>query len=205
MPPPNMVLKKAVPFDKPPRKKPGPKPKPYSERQFIVKPPVQRIERSYSKEKEEEVIMYMIHHRVIHYCCLKRPNCVDAEKHFKIPRRTIANWWKKREVLFPHLEPPKDCHISRAQTSSLQRGRGHVPTPLLTHQDSLETPQSSELRIPQGSNLQTPQDSQSQMPENPRLQTSQDSPASGRDNSQVVPDATSDSTEQANVQSLENT
>ncbi|KAK4187958.1 hypothetical protein QBC35DRAFT_368659, partial [Podospora australis] len=62
-----------------PRKKPGPAPKPLSERlmQKSLKP-VRRVERSYPKERKIEVLLYLLNHRV-----------PDARPR-KVPRRRIG-------------------------------------------------------------------------------------------------------------------
>ncbi|RSL77365.1 hypothetical protein CDV31_017330, partial [Fusarium ambrosium] len=80
-----------------PKKKPGPRKKPYKDRKFTASTAIRRQERSYSDEKKEEVIMWLIHHRVQRLGEWKPPSLRDAEKHFKIPKSTIADWNEFRE------------------------------------------------------------------------------------------------------------
>lgn len=88
------------------RKKPGPKPKPLSERKFKERPPVQRIERSYSAEKRREVVMWLLHAKIPSPAGyrdtvdgFRKPSLRDASQHWNIPRNTIGAWFKKREKL----------------------------------------------------------------------------------------------------------
>lgn len=88
-----------------PPKRRGPKSKPYIDRQFTPRPPVQRIERSYTKGKKEEVIIWMTHHRVEgENGVLKPPTLRDAVAHWKIPFNTIGNWWRRRDTLVPYRQ-----------------------------------------------------------------------------------------------------
>ena len=87
---------------KPPRKKPGPAPKPLSERVYKPAKPIQRIENSYSQRRKEEVLLYLLNHTIYDPDSWKSVNCYrkpfqrDASKHFKIPEATIHTWWKNR-------------------------------------------------------------------------------------------------------------
>lgn len=68
-------------------KKPGPKPKPYAQRALSAKSkslPVSRIERSYSKRKKQEVLIWMTQHREI-----RAPSLRDAQAYWKIPPRLL--------------------------------------------------------------------------------------------------------------------
>jgi hypothetical protein len=83
----------------------GPKPKPLNER--IYKPPkgIQRIERSYSKERKIEVILFRMNHRIqlitpitqlVYY---RPPTFKEMESFWKIPEPTMYGWWKNREKI----------------------------------------------------------------------------------------------------------
>ncbi|KAK5991915.1 hypothetical protein PT974_05305 [Cladobotryum mycophilum] len=85
----------------PPKKKRGPKPKPLSERGYKPKGPVKRIERSYRAGKKDEVIMYLLHHKVPSTVFMghpRRPSLREAAHHFKIPKSTICGWLKKDSI-----------------------------------------------------------------------------------------------------------
>jgi hypothetical protein len=45
-------------------KKRGPKPKPIEERPYKQPKPISRVQRSYSRERKIEVILYLLHHRI---------------------------------------------------------------------------------------------------------------------------------------------
>ncbi|KAJ4290134.1 hypothetical protein N0V88_006641 [Collariella sp. IMI 366227] len=113
-----------------PRKKPGPVPKPLSER-LKNKPPkqVRRVERSYSKERKIEVLMYLLNHRVPdarprkvprrrigqpheqelnqpmvqdqngEFVWYRAPTYAEASEFWKIPTPTIQGWWDSRKKL----------------------------------------------------------------------------------------------------------
>ncbi|OJD32395.1 purine-cytosine permease fcy22 [Diplodia corticola] len=100
------------------RKKPGPKPRPLEQRAFALRKPVTRVERSYSKAKKIEVLMFLQHHRVLRtvnqdflYRSMRepakdpyrRPTFAEASRWFKISNRTIENWWKARDTIAPNL------------------------------------------------------------------------------------------------------
>ncbi|KAF8421173.1 hypothetical protein EV426DRAFT_718824 [Tirmania nivea] len=46
------------------KQQPGPKPKCLENRVYKVQGPIQRVKRSYSREKKIEVLMFLIHHRL---------------------------------------------------------------------------------------------------------------------------------------------
>lgn len=88
----------------PPRAAPGPKRKSYEDRHYVEKPPIKRVERSYSKVKRDEVIIWMTHHRIDRWGEFKQPTSVDAALNFKIPERTIRDWWRKRDEYLPNRQ-----------------------------------------------------------------------------------------------------
>ncbi|KAH7014808.1 hypothetical protein EDB80DRAFT_706495 [Ilyonectria destructans] len=97
MPPPKETDPKTpswVLTEKKPLKKPGPKPKPLKDRPYKPSKPIVRPERSYSKKKKEEVILWLIHHRVTVRGEYRRPNPREAGENFKIPSSTISKWMK---------------------------------------------------------------------------------------------------------------
>lgn len=81
-------------IEKKPLKKRGPKPKPLKDRPYKPSKPIVRPQRSYSKKKKEEVIMWLIHHRVEVRGVLCKPSTREAAANFKIPQSTINNWMK---------------------------------------------------------------------------------------------------------------
>ncbi|KAM5380051.1 hypothetical protein ACJZ2D_003698 [Fusarium nematophilum] len=86
-------------------KRRGPRPKPYSERQYTPRAPIQRVQRSYSRRKKEEVIIWLTHHRVEgQNGVFKPPSLRDAADHFKISHTTIAGWWRHRDDILPHRQ-----------------------------------------------------------------------------------------------------
>lgn len=80
-----------------PRKKPGPRPKPLKDRKFKPSNPIQRPERTYSKEKKEEVLKRLIFGRITKKGREKLPSLRDAVQHFQIPLSTIQGWNVDRE------------------------------------------------------------------------------------------------------------
>ncbi|KAH8670731.1 hypothetical protein BGZ61DRAFT_459806 [Ilyonectria robusta] len=114
------------------RKKPGPKPKPLGLRPYKPTKPIVRRERSYSPKKKEEVIMWLIHHRVTVRGEYRRPNPREAGDHFKIPSTTINNWMKAYFKNHPKLEK-----ISTTCWGPVPVGNGQ-PTP-----DPREKPNSA--------------------------------------------------------------
>ena len=85
--------------------RPGPKPKPLSERLLsgVYKPPkpIQRIERSYSRERKIEVILFREYHRVLDTSTrLYRPPTFEQIAAFwKIPETTIRGWWDSQDTI----------------------------------------------------------------------------------------------------------
>lgn len=73
-------------------KKRGPKPMLLKDRKARVTKPASRQQRSYTKKKKEEVVMWLIHHRVYHNGEFVPPSTREAEAYFLIPNRTIAGW-----------------------------------------------------------------------------------------------------------------
>src|SRR5271167_2632169 len=82
-------------------RRPGPKPKPLSERQY--KPPklIQRIERSYSRERKIEVILFREHHQVLDTSTrlYRPPTFEEIAAFWKIPKTTIRGWWDSRDTI----------------------------------------------------------------------------------------------------------
>ncbi|KPM45834.1 hypothetical protein AK830_g684 [Neonectria ditissima] len=94
-----------IPPKGPPKKR-GPKPKPLSERVYKAPKPIQRVERSYDPKKKEEVILYLMHHRVYDpNSNIKAPDghrpptFREAAAFFGIPSSTIGGWYKNKERL----------------------------------------------------------------------------------------------------------
>ena len=85
--------------------RPGPKPKPLNER--IYKPPkgIKRVERSYSRERKIEVILFRMNHRIQLITPITRlvyyrpPTFKEMEGFWKIPEQTMCDWWKNREKI----------------------------------------------------------------------------------------------------------
>ncbi|GAB1311408.1 hypothetical protein MFIFM68171_01618 [Madurella fahalii] len=112
------------------KKRPGPTPKPLAER-LPTKPvkQVKRVERSYSRERKIEVLLYLLNHRVPdarprrvprrrigqpheqeltqpmvrtetgEYVWYRAPTYAEASEFWKIPTPTIQGWWDSREKL----------------------------------------------------------------------------------------------------------
>lgn len=85
--------------------RPGPKPKPLNERPYKPPKPIRRIQRSYSRERKIEVILFREHHRVqsidpntglIVYC---QPTFKQMEAFWKISDETIRGWCNSRESI----------------------------------------------------------------------------------------------------------
>ncbi|KAI8721233.1 hypothetical protein NCS52_00570200 [Fusarium sp. LHS14.1] len=128
---------------KPPRKKPGPKPKPLSERVYKPAKPIQRIENSYSQRRKEEVLLYLLNHTIYDPDSWKSVNCYrkpfqrDAAKHFKIPEATIHTWWKNRTSI-----------LNREKKSRKKRTSKDQPVPEAGETAPLET-DSAESEAPE--------------------------------------------------------
>ncbi|PHH67786.1 hypothetical protein CDD82_1128 [Ophiocordyceps australis] len=85
------------------RKKRGPKAKPPTERAVRSAKPVQRVERSYSSQKRDQVLVFMEQQRVHDPGSrsagadgYRRPYSREAAEYFKIPMSTIHTWWQMR-------------------------------------------------------------------------------------------------------------
>ncbi|KAF2186694.1 hypothetical protein K469DRAFT_726176 [Zopfia rhizophila CBS 207.26] len=100
----------------PPKKRPGPKPTPLDARPYKQHKPISRIERSYSRERKIEVLLFLIHHRVkddqrrrARAGCAnvelsdgtvyRPPTTAEASAYWKIPDRTIRAWWQQRDKI----------------------------------------------------------------------------------------------------------
>ncbi|KAK1594453.1 uncharacterized protein LY79DRAFT_157434 [Colletotrichum navitas] len=99
------------------RKKMGKKPKPIVHRQYTAKKPIQRIQRSYGRSKQVDVLLYLEHHRYpIDPSCqrqrqragdsplnpangLRRPTFHEAAAHFGVPFSTVASWYQRRGTI----------------------------------------------------------------------------------------------------------
>ncbi|KAK3393168.1 hypothetical protein B0H63DRAFT_516370 [Podospora didyma] len=112
------------------RKRPGPAPKPLSERLAMkAAKPVRRVERSYTRERKIEVLMFLLNHRVPDprprkvprrrigqpheeeltqpmvatpngdLVWYRAPTYAEASSWWKIPTPTIQGWWDSREKL----------------------------------------------------------------------------------------------------------
>ncbi|KAK3330823.1 hypothetical protein B0H66DRAFT_544976 [Apodospora peruviana] len=107
-----------------PRKKPGPAPKPMMElAKFKNKKPVKRAERSYTRERKIEVILFLLNHKVVddrqqlrqprrrigqplenivevgpdgQLVKYRAPTYAEASEWFKVPVPTINGWWDNR-------------------------------------------------------------------------------------------------------------
>ncbi|KAM4059018.1 hypothetical protein HRG_008110 [Hirsutella rhossiliensis] len=103
-----------LPMDK--KAKPVPKRKKPGERPFKPTRPIRRVERSYSRHKRDEVVMFLSHYQVFDPSVsqaneqgYRAPSYADAAKHFGIPRTTIARWAK-----VPRLDEEAKKRVSGA-------------------------------------------------------------------------------------------
>ena len=84
---------------------PGLKPKPLSKRLYKPPKPIQRIERSYSRERKIEVILFREHHRVqsidldTGLPIYQLPTFQQMAAFWKIPEDTIRGWWNNRNTI----------------------------------------------------------------------------------------------------------
>ena len=97
----------------PSKKRPGPKTTPLEARPYKQRKPVSRIERSYSRERKIEVLLFLIHHRVKddqrrraragcenadtelpNGTIYRPPTAAEASAYWKIPEITIKSWWQ---------------------------------------------------------------------------------------------------------------
>ena len=86
------------------RCRPGPKPKPLSNRVYKPRGPIKRVRRTYSRERKIEVLLFLIHHRVppsqnSRSTEYRRPTNAEAASYWKIPENTIQEWWKKQDEI----------------------------------------------------------------------------------------------------------
>lgn len=106
----------------------GPKPKPLAEKvkEWKFEKPKRRQERSYTRERKIEVIMFLLNHRVPDtrevmprrrygqydveneppvenpdgtFTYFRAPTYTEASEWWKIPTATICSWWDKRETI----------------------------------------------------------------------------------------------------------
>ena len=84
---------------------PGPKPKPLNERPYKPPKPVQWVQRSYSRERKIEVILFREHHRVqaidpnTGLLVYRPPTFLEMAAFWKIHEATIRGWWHSRETI----------------------------------------------------------------------------------------------------------
>src|SRR6266702_7604593 len=100
----------------PSKKRPGPKTTPLDARPYKQHKPISRIERSYSRERKIQVLLFLIHHRVkddqrrrARAGCTnaetelpdgtvyRPPTAAEASAYWKIPEPTIKGWWRQRD------------------------------------------------------------------------------------------------------------
>jgi hypothetical protein len=85
--------------------RPGPKPKPLSERLYKPPKPIQRIERSYSRARKIEVILFREHHQVqsidldTGLLIYQPPTFQQMAAFWKIPEDTICGWWNSQNTI----------------------------------------------------------------------------------------------------------
>jgi hypothetical protein len=80
------------------RLRPGPKPKPLEERKYTPRPPIKRVVRRFSREKQIEVLMFLTHHRVkMDNGSYRPPTQPEASRWFKIPQQTISRWVRNKD------------------------------------------------------------------------------------------------------------
>ena len=103
-----------------PRLKPGRKPKPVEDRTPPPSRPVQRVERTYSRQRKIEVVLFLMHHFIPTKPLLdpnhqkprirsgdlppplegfRRPTYDEGQEYWKIPRTTIIRWWGNRDSI----------------------------------------------------------------------------------------------------------
>jgi hypothetical protein len=85
--------------------RPGPKPKSLSERPYKPPKPIRRIERSYSRERKIEVILFRQNHIIqaidpnTGLIIYRPPTFREMESFWKIPDETIRRWWNNKEAI----------------------------------------------------------------------------------------------------------
>lgn len=99
--------------------RPGPKPKAFSDRIIKRTTPLKKIERTYSRATQLEVLTFLWTHLIP---CSKKssrirepqplapegyryPTYHEAEAWYKIPNRTITSWWLRQDIILTH--PPR--------------------------------------------------------------------------------------------------
>ncbi|KAH6897158.1 hypothetical protein B0T10DRAFT_556996 [Thelonectria olida] len=106
-------------------KKRGPKPKPLSERKFKPSKPIVRVERSYSKRRKEEVIMWLLNHKVYDPFSpnskggIRKPTFREAGQFFNIPFTTLGSWFRNRRKIIPDL-PPGEPETAPTQPGNVE-------------------------------------------------------------------------------------
>jgi hypothetical protein len=85
--------------------RPGPKPKPLNKRTYKPVKPIERIERSYSRERKVQVILFREYHRIriidpdTGLPIYRPPTLQETAEFWKIPRHNIGRWWNTREAI----------------------------------------------------------------------------------------------------------
>jgi Tc5 transposase DNA-binding domain len=97
-------------------RRPGPKPKPLSERQYKPPKPIQRIERSYSRERKIQVILFREHHRVqsigpAGLPIYRPPTFQQMATFWKIPEDTIRGWWNNQHAIIESKGRTRQVHL----------------------------------------------------------------------------------------------
>ena len=82
----------------------GPKLKQHPERIYTPPKRIQRVERSYSLRKKDEVIMFLTHHKIFLPNAVlenqyRLPTLREAVEFFKIPSTTIHDWKKNNKFI----------------------------------------------------------------------------------------------------------
>jgi hypothetical protein len=86
-------------FPTPVRKKPGRKTRQIQDRVYRVQKPVLRKEESHSKVRRLAVVMFLYYHKIYdpdHRKSIngyRQPTQKEAAIYFKVPQRTISDWW----------------------------------------------------------------------------------------------------------------
>ncbi|KAK5654958.1 hypothetical protein OQA88_6715 [Cercophora sp. LCS_1] len=139
----------------------GPKPKPLSEKVkgWKFEKPKRRQERSYTRERKIEVIMFLLNHRVPDtrevmprrrygqydveneppqenpdgtFTYFRAPTYTEASEWWKIPTATICSWWDKREAILAGsgIElPAKKVHPEGASPPNPRPPKKRGPAP----------------------------------------------------------------------------
>nr|CEG03960.1 unnamed protein product [Fusarium acuminatum CS5907] len=89
----------------PPRKPRGRPPTLLKNRRPKGTKKVTRKENSYSKGKIEEVVLWMIHHRVHHHGEIRPPTSLEGQDYFLIPASTIRRWKQRFGDSFIYKKP----------------------------------------------------------------------------------------------------